>query len=552
MPSVIDKVRPAEAIRYQRSRTPVFLVQLEPAPRVFFRNLKDLFRKQRPLVLSTPPGRFWNDVFVPQAAPRKGFAFSAIYHAGFVSIIYLTPFFALLSQQPVAVSRQHTTLTYYNVSEYLPPIKPLRKPAVAKSTRPPDPAYAAQPIISVPQKLDNLEQTIVDPSSVKLNQHVRLPNLMASTPVPAPPVAAVQRSTAALTLPTLAPQVVQPAPEAAARKLSQLNLPAMPQPALIEPAPQPDSMQRHLGDINLTRVDPNVQAPKMPVPEQRAATSNPENIPNARQEEVAPPALPAGSGGNDQKAVGQVLALGIRPDSADGPITLPGGNRSGEFEATPEGRPEGSGAPSTLVASNSRPNKSDDIHGLYVDGHGVSGNPGVVVAKPPAIDPARQRLLASLATPSVSELARRTRPEGVADPQRIEDEVFAGKRFYSLTLNMPNLTSASGSWVVRFAELNPTPVRGDLTAPVATAKVDPAYPADLMRDGVEGTVVLYAVIHTDGTVSEVRILRGFDSRLDENARLALSRWHFRPATKNGAAVDLEAVVQIPFRIRKIY
>jgi TonB family protein len=311
-------------------------------------------------------------------------------------------------------------------------------------------------------------------------------------------------------------------------------------------------MQRHLGDINLTRVDPNVQAPRLPVPEQRAATSNPENIPNGRQEEIAPPALPAGSQGNGQKAVGQVLALGIKPELADGPIAIPGGNRSGEFEAAPEGRPEGSGAPSTLVASNGQPDRRDDVRGLYVEGHAVTGNPGVIVAKPPTVDPARQRLLASLVTPSVSELARRTRPGEVAGPEKIEEEVFAGKRYYSLTLNMPNLTSASGSWVVRFAELNPSPVLGDLTAPVATNKVDPAYPADLIRTGVEGTVVLYAVIRTDGTVSEVRILRGFDTRLDENARLALSHWHFRPATKNGAAVDLEAVVQIPFRVRKIY
>lgn len=166
-----------------------------------------------------------------------------------------------------------------------------------------------------------------------------------------------------------------------------------------------------------------------------------------------------------------------------------------------------------------------------------------------ARDPAKQKLFASLSTPSVAELARQTRPAGVDHPSPIENEVFAGKRFYSLIMNMPNLTSTAGSWVVRFAELNPTAVNGDLTAPVATAKVDPAYPAELMRSGVEGTVVLYAVIRSDGTVSGVRVLRGFDSRLDENARRALSRWHFRPATKNGEAVDLEAVVQIPFRGR---
>jgi hypothetical protein len=32
---------------------------------------------------------------------------------------------------------------------------------------------------------------------------------------------------------------------------------------------------------------------------------------------------------------------------------------------------------------------------------------------------------------------------------------------------------------------------------------------------------------------------------------ALARWHFRPGTKNGEPVALEAVVQIPFRMRHL-
>jgi outer membrane biosynthesis protein TonB len=52
-------------------------------------------------------------------------------------------------------------------------------------------------------------------------------------------------------------------------------------------------------------------------------------------------------------------------------------------------------------------------------------------------------------------------------------------------------------------------------------------------------------------VGEIRVLRGLDERLDENAKVALSRWQFRPAMKNGAAVDLEAVVQIPFAASRL-
>jgi len=114
-------------------------------------------------------------------------------------------------------------------------------------------------------------------------------------------------------------------------------------------------------------------------------------------------------------------------------------------------------------------------------------------------------------------------------------------------LNMPNLTSASGSWVVRFAELQQSDNKATIGAPVATSKVDPAYPADALRDNVEGTVTLYAVIHIDGSVGGIKVLGSVDPRLDEAAAKALGRWRFRPGTKNGEPVELEAVVLIPFK-----
>ena len=116
-----------------------------------------------------------------------------------------------------------------------------------------------------------------------------------------------------------------------------------------------------------------------------------------------------------------------------------------------------------------------------------------------------------------------------------------------MILNMPNLNSAGGSWIIRFAELRGDDTEGDLTAPEATHKVDPGYPLELMRQNVQGTVTLYAVIRSDGTVGSVRVLNSPDQRLDSYARTALTGWHFRPATKNGTPVDLEAVVIIPFR-----
>ena len=140
--------------------------------------------------------------------------------------------------------------------------------------------------------------------------------------------------------------------------------------------------------------------------------------------------------------------------------------------------------------------------------------------------------------------------EATSAPTELERQVFGERKFYSMLLNMPNLNSSGGSWVIRFAELKAGNDKSELTAPEAVHKVDPAYPLELMKAQVEGTVALYAVIRSDGSVGNVRVLRSPDERLDEFARAALARWRFRPATRNGAAVDLEAVVLIPFRAQR--
>jgi TonB family protein len=74
------------------------------------------------------------------------------------------------------------------------------------------------------------------------------------------------------------------------------------------------------------------------------------------------------------------------------------------------------------------------------------------------------------------------------------------------------------------------------------------YVAAAARERVQGTVLLAALILKDGSVANIRVVRSLDARLDSSAVSALTQWHFRPATRNGAPVDLEVLVQIPFRL----
>lgn len=145
---------------------------------------------------------------------------------------------------------------------------------------------------------------------------------------------------------------------------------------------------------------------------------------------------------------------------------------------------------------------------------------------------------------------------GAIDPNLPPEKILSGKEVYTMHINMPNLTSVSGTnWIMNFAQLeegNPPYVKpkGALTGLELIRKVDPKYPQTLIKENVDGEVILYAIIRKDGTVDSIQVVRGVDPQLDRNAIEALSRWEFRPALRDGQPVDLEAVVRIPFHFRK--
>ena len=59
---------------------------------------------------------------------------------------------------------------------------------------------------------------------------------------------------------------------------------------------------------------------------------------------------------------------------------------------------------------------------------------------------------------------------------------------------------------------------------------------------------LAAVIGKDGKVDSVTILVHLDDRLDQSAQEAIGKWLFEPALRNGQPVDVDAVIEIPFRL----
>ena len=80
----------------------------------------------------------------------------------------------------------------------------------------------------------------------------------------------------------------------------------------------------------------------------------------------------------------------------------------------------------------------------------------------------------------------------------------------------------------------------------------PNYPRNAQRLGLTGTVTLQVLVGIDGRPLEVSVVQSSGHReLDEAARAqVLKRWSFRPATRDGQAIQAIGVVPIQFSLQR--
>jgi len=551
---------------------PTLLVKHEPPHQIFFKNLIEvlLSRGAHGEARVGQLGGFAADVFVSSALPWWCFLQSFAFHAVVIAVLWNVSGHWPLRPKIVAMPIFYKAeVIHFRPSEYLPPFDTRGRmaPKIVKG----DPKLARQAIISLPRGADKPIQTVITPPEIKLKSNVPLPNVIAWKAVaPMLPIGAVSRRA----LPPPEVNAIIPPPPTIERVAKREHV-LMPATRVIAPPPAVQGYIRRTNDIpagHSTIVPP---APQVSLSEQRSFhlrvdvarehpwTSIVPPPPNpavaelrTRREErplgeiVPPPPALIGPGHANYR----IVALALHPVAGAPPVAF--GNRRGTFQLWPDGRPEATGTPEVRNSSRSRGGHGD---------RGAGGSPydlpaGLAVkpssASPPGARGGNSNI--SVSTDSVTELnrspradraARRAWPSNSA-PTAAERQVFGDRKFYSMLLNMPNLNSAGGSWVIRFAELKNSAQDGDLMAPQAIRKVDPGYPLELMRTQVEGNVTLYALIRSDGTVTNVRVLNSVDERLGEFARAALSHWKFQPALKAGSAIDLEAVVTIPFCARR--
>jgi protein TonB len=88
----------------------------------------------------------------------------------------------------------------------------------------------------------------------------------------------------------------------------------------------------------------------------------------------------------------------------------------------------------------------------------------------------------------------------------------------------------------------------DMPKPVQLTTKTPDYPADAKSAGIEGVVIVRYVIGEDGSVRDVKALKG-PPELQSVCIEAVKTWRFQPILVDGSPVAVVRMARFPFRIR---
>jgi len=511
----------------------------------FFSELAAFLRWTR-IPKGEPKDNIFVDCRIQRRMPYRALLAAALWHV----VFFIVPWPRLPISPKHVAALDNTELTWSGQIEDLPllnvpkqshkaasPKKPVDEPP-AQNT---DAFHPRQRIFTDPSHPTHPRQTLVN--STAPNEPPKflpeLPNMVQlSTPsAPVRPRLEISEKTLA----KLRPKQV--------KKVSTTTV----------PAPDVPNMETHPAEMSLAQLP---DAPAKPHLELNAGSA-PRVADRAQNGEVAPaPELAASSNGASGGPSTTIIALSAAPAPPAPVVEVPKGNLAARVSISPEGKGAGAGgssdASSDTLGSGSGSGGGDATGkssiGISISGGNPKPNSGVSGLGGGG----------KLVLPKAGPVYKRPDPNAVDDPpERIgppnfallppgakPEEIFSSHKVYSMNVDMPNLNSVTGSWIIHFSELHLPGVprtKGEVSAPNPLRKVDPKYPQDLIQEHVEGEVILYGVIRADGTVDSIQLVRGLDKQLDANSISAFGQWRFRPGTKDGEPVALEAIVHIPFR-----
>ena len=496
---------------------------------------------------SVSPNRFFRrTVLTPTHFRGSSLSASVLVHCLFLAILVYAPRF-FPARAPARLQAQfHEERIYYR----LPLLNPQDLPRLAPpgpgghsgsgSVAVPVPAlgstaiHPSLTIISKPLHPDNSRQTIYQPSSppdLRIATEQKLPNIVSLPPVQAPK--------AILNLDIAKPvQTSRNVPQVAAPKVE--GNPATPMTTLLKPS---------------------IDQPRLAIPLAGEALrlQTPKKAPGDASDGT--PAQP-----------GNIVALGIEPVAPTDQISLPGGNRWGEFSIGPAGRDPGSpgGVTSGIAGGGTGIGGpgGDASNGLGPGssggGGGNSGISGTISISGPTVGGGSVGRLDPISplnmvfpVPTTISVRRNTfvvsaGPVG-GGGLNVYGILNCGT-IYSIFLPMPGK-----NWSLQYCEKSVVARKSVAEAPRTVLNLEkPLVPPDvdlskrfdfrrlpLPADNSHRTIILRGVIAMDGSVQNLVVHQGVLQEMDEAARIAFSRWVFKPAMRDGKPVEVQILVGIP-------
>jgi TonB family protein len=141
-----------------------------------------------------------------------------------------------------------------------------------------------------------------------------------------------------------------------------------------------------------------------------------------------------------------------------------------------------------------------------------------------------------------------------AAPIRVQRVAIPESMRNSAPIERPLVVTVNPAQMMPVSVPQPQPIQ-QFTEPVALSEeaarallvhtVNPVYPADALAQKLHGPVVLQVVIGRDGSVEDLKIVRGYFI-LGRAAIAAVKEWRFQPYSLSGHAAATQTVITINF------
>ena len=125
----------------------------------------------------------------------------------------------------------------------------------------------------------------------------------------------------------------------------------------------------------------------------------------------------------------------------------------------------------------------------------------------------------------------------------------------SAPIERPVVVTVNPAQMMPVSAPQPQPAMQQFSEPVVVSEetararlvhtVNPVYPPEALAQKLHGAVVLQALVGRDGSVEDLKIVRGYFV-LGRAAIAAVKQWRFQPYSVNGHAAATQTVITINF------